>query len=450
MTKDKFLKELEKKLKVLTESEIKDIIDEYRDIIEEKIKHGKTEEEAVKEFGDINKLAKEILSAYKIDPEYNKNDNKNKTIVDDCEDLIKNGAKKLSEVTDEVVEGLKKSNMTTENIFEIIIKVILVLLGLAILKLPFYIISEIGSGIFNIGLSPLSDISGIIWKILIELIYVVVCILVVIVFISKYTNNTTEENKSNIGKKDIKKEESKEEKKTSKKKVADDTLGTFLLLLSKIFVVMVILLPIWMTLFGILIAISFIIYFIIKGVYVFGFLIFLLGITGILINISTIIYNLLFKSKKTPLFPILISFILIILGTILSIDYIVNLKYYDKLPNNLNLKTNKYEEVINENTVIPNIDEIIIDNNLDDYNIIIEVSYYDEYFKVSEHIDTDEENYISFNIYNNKGDMYELKKVSNLFIDNLRKNEVYNYSLLNSINIKVYANEFTKELIKND
>ena len=41
MTKDKFLRELEKKLSILSEEERKDTINEYRDIIEEKVKHGK-------------------------------------------------------------------------------------------------------------------------------------------------------------------------------------------------------------------------------------------------------------------------------------------------------------------------------------------------------------------------------------------------------------------------
>ncbi|MBS7021215.1 MAG: DUF1700 domain-containing protein, partial [Firmicutes bacterium] len=70
MTKKKFLSELEKKLNVLNESEIKDIINEYSDIIDEKVKHGKTEKEAIEDFGKIEDLAKEILSAYKINPDY--------------------------------------------------------------------------------------------------------------------------------------------------------------------------------------------------------------------------------------------------------------------------------------------------------------------------------------------------------------------------------------------
>ena len=66
MNKKSFIKKLKNNLNVLEESEVKDIIEEYSDIIDEKIKDGKTEEEAIKDFGDINELSKEILKVMKI------------------------------------------------------------------------------------------------------------------------------------------------------------------------------------------------------------------------------------------------------------------------------------------------------------------------------------------------------------------------------------------------
>lgn len=455
MNKEKFLKELEKKLQVLSDSEKEDIINEYRDIIEEKIKHGKKEDEAIKEFGDIDKLAEEILSAYKINPEYGKNE-KSKGFVSDCENLIKEGAKKLSDVTDEVVDSFKKSNieLTTENIFEIIIKVILVLLGLAILKLPFYVVSEIGSGIFNVGLSPFNQITSACWKVIVEIIYIIVCILVIIAFISKYTNNNsnnnskdkkeTRETKKNENKKELVKKEEK-----GKKKQIEDTLGNFLLLLSKLFVLFIILFPIWMIIISLLIVIACIIYFLIKGIAIYGFLILTLAITGILITLSTVIYNLLFNNKKTSLWPLLINFILFIIGCMLSFDYIINLEYYDELPNNLAPATIKYDEVLNGKTYIPNGDyELVIDNNLEDNHILVEINYYDEFETVNKHRGNNEdEEYINFYTTDKNSGIETAKKVNKLFIDNLKANKIYNYSLLNEMKIKIYINENTKELI---
>ena len=66
MSKEKFLERLRKKLSILESSEIDDIINEYDGYIEEKIKKGFTEEEAVKSMGEVDELAKELLSAYKI------------------------------------------------------------------------------------------------------------------------------------------------------------------------------------------------------------------------------------------------------------------------------------------------------------------------------------------------------------------------------------------------
>ena len=66
MTKDEFLRILDRKLQVINERERRDIIDEYRTHIEMKVQEGKTEAEAIEDFGDIDELVNEILDAYKI------------------------------------------------------------------------------------------------------------------------------------------------------------------------------------------------------------------------------------------------------------------------------------------------------------------------------------------------------------------------------------------------
>jgi len=54
VNKKEFLDSLEKKLSVLEDNEKQDIIIEYTDTINEKIKQGQTEEEAIKDFGNID------------------------------------------------------------------------------------------------------------------------------------------------------------------------------------------------------------------------------------------------------------------------------------------------------------------------------------------------------------------------------------------------------------
>lgn len=215
MKKNKFLKDLEQKLIVLSEEERKDIINEYRDIIEEKVKHGKTEEEAVKEFGGIDNLATEILSTYKINPDYGK---EKKDIK--FEDHIENGAKKLSEWTSSFVDSVKNKDvdLTLEDVFKIAIKIILLLLLLMLLKLPFYILGELGESFINLGYMPFDGFMTVLWKVVLSLFYIGLCIFVIVVSASKMINVTPkDDNKKKETKKTIKSEVKEEVKKEIKK-----------------------------------------------------------------------------------------------------------------------------------------------------------------------------------------------------------------------------------------
>lgn len=85
MTKDEFLRILDRKLQVINERERRDIIDEYRTHIEMKVQEGKTEAEAIEDFGDIDELVNEILDAYKINTKQVNNsfDHKFNSFMDD-------------------------------------------------------------------------------------------------------------------------------------------------------------------------------------------------------------------------------------------------------------------------------------------------------------------------------------------------------------------------------
>ena len=63
MNKEGFLKELESHLRVLDDKEQQDILDEYAQHIDLKMKSGLSEEEAIRDFGNIGELAADILEA---------------------------------------------------------------------------------------------------------------------------------------------------------------------------------------------------------------------------------------------------------------------------------------------------------------------------------------------------------------------------------------------------
>lgn len=99
MTKNDFIGYMNSSLAVLNSDEIDDIISEYTQHIDNKIAEGMTEEEAVKSLGSIEDIVRDILSAYSVDPDYNRKEHADisktiKTTAKGCFsafcDLIKN------------------------------------------------------------------------------------------------------------------------------------------------------------------------------------------------------------------------------------------------------------------------------------------------------------------------------------------------------------------------
>lgn len=189
MNKEEFLSQLDKKLKIINEKERKDIVDEYRTHLEMKIKDGKSEEEATADFGNIDELVDEILDAYKINTEqiHNKEDKWDKAL-DNLFRKCKNG---ISSIT----------SLDTDDVVKLLFEFFVVLLLLWLIRIPFEIVSSIGS-------SLLEDIIGLgvgillanIWELIFDLVYVVVFVVLLIkVFdkrIRKYRNK--EMNKESI------------------------------------------------------------------------------------------------------------------------------------------------------------------------------------------------------------------------------------------------------------
>ena len=77
MRKEEFFKLLKTRLAVIEENELEDILSEYRQHIDMKMQSGVSEEEAIKDFGDVDVLADEILESYHVRIDYDgKKENK--------------------------------------------------------------------------------------------------------------------------------------------------------------------------------------------------------------------------------------------------------------------------------------------------------------------------------------------------------------------------------------
>lgn len=113
MNKNEFLKYLEKRFEVLNEKEREDILNEYAQHIDMKMQSGLSEEEAIKDFGNVSELADEILSAYNVDPNYRKNGidvEKVEQTISKGAGVLKKGASKIKDISADFLESFKFAN----------------------------------------------------------------------------------------------------------------------------------------------------------------------------------------------------------------------------------------------------------------------------------------------------------------------------------------------------
>lgn len=227
MTKKDFLDKLREKLEILKSDEVEDIINEYSEHIDEKVKSGVSEEDAILEFGDFNELVTNILDAYKINKNYNKGES---NIVNDLIDTTKN-------VFNETIKII--SSGTFKDILQLLIYVLIALIICAFVKIPFYFIQD---GFENI-ISPLpyriyNVISGIV-AVVINIIYIFIAYIVYIKLMSEKILNNFELNtlKEVSKKKSVNSKKIKEDKiEKSEKKDLHKSDNSFMNFIGKIFV----------------------------------------------------------------------------------------------------------------------------------------------------------------------------------------------------------------------
>lgn len=452
MNKKEFLDKLEKKLSILDESERKDILDEYKDTISEKVKHGQSEEEAVADFGDVDELVKEILSAYKIDPDFEgKDENTFNKLLSDGEDLIKKGADKLAKTSKGLASDFKRTNkeINLSLVFEIVIKIIITIFLIGILRLPFMLIYEVGKGMLDSIFAPFEMMFSFLFGVLLLIVYLSLCVLVIVSLFKGYFKH--DDTALEDAHKEEEENKNSEVKEKSSVKKGRSTLGEAIILIIKIWVVIFIMVPAVFVDLCILFGLCLAIIYLIKGINLFGLGILLLGCLIMCTWFIKLIYGILFKAKKVNVIPLIISIILMMVGGLLFADMIINIDYYDKVPSNIKKESKSYEYKIDERTVISNLngytEEIVKD--MKDGEIKVEVDYYKEATKIKID-DYDAGDYRRIAFVNNYTGINPTKFMYNNFIDNLKDNKIYNYNDVYAFNIKVYGNEKTLEMVEEE
>lgn len=442
MNKKVFLEKLRKKLKILNKDELEDIIEEYEDHINEKVASGKTEEEAVKDFGDFDELVKEILSAYKINEDYEENIKEKNVVadfIDTCVSFVKDFARNI---------GSRSAN----DIVKFVVEFIVLILFIAILKLPVLFVEEVGEWLFEKLVSPFGNGLAIIWRYMIEIIYFVLAVVGIVNFVKKrYMEGETVEEKEVIKKEKIEKKNTKSEaKKINVKKEKRESNGSFtkvLITMIKVFLVFV-LVPAIFSFLAAFVCIVVGVVLLAQGLPYFG--IFLCGLTYISLNYIFIdlCFRFIFNKKlnaKALLVSVITSVALFAVGIGLSFYEVVNTTYVDGVPKQYNKIVKEKREAYSENTKLTCKDlyhgrcSYEVDDTLGD-DIVATVTYYD--FNKDFDITDDLE-------YKRKeNEEYSIKEIYDLVIKNLKNRKLYNYGKLSEIDVKIKVSSQTKEKIK--
>lgn len=163
MNKRELINYLENRLYVLNKAERDDIINEYIQHIDNKLKEGLTEKEAVETLGNIEDMVSEILSAYNVDPNYdNKGENKINTVVAEFFNKFVYSIKSIGDY----ILGQRAINL-----LKLVIKSI-------VLFFVLWIVFMIGLGICSIFANMVSSVIGA-WSFVhfvVNLVYVVVAL----------------------------------------------------------------------------------------------------------------------------------------------------------------------------------------------------------------------------------------------------------------------------------
>lgn len=431
MNKEEFLKKLKKRLSVLEDSEIEDIVSEYEGYIDEKVAKGLSEEEAVKELGDFEEIIQDLLAAYKV-----KNSSNN-------EDSFGNFINKLGTGLDNIIDTLSHKSGT--DIIRLLIEIIIILFIICLLKIPFSMIKDLGGDIFKELVNPIGGVFRAIWYFIIDFSYIIISVIFFIKMLEKrYFKNvsdeiveTIDEEKANSKKKKSSKEDiyetksQKEEMKKEKRVIIEhkehsfiDTITDICMLFLK-FIVLMILIGVVCYLIGMTFALGFMIYLLISGVHYYGILILLVAMFmggELFLRLGV---NFIFNKKnQAPIILGEIISIIVLTGLGLSMSA-VEIANTEIIYNHSNYSTKStYKEIpMTDNLTIHNYDKIVVDNTTDD-TVKIEYIYPD--FNNSIDIEIDLVNHKNgYWLSTNLNRIRLGKNIFKSFIDNLKDKKIY-------------------------
>ncbi len=426
MTKKEFLDTLKRKLEVLNEEEVNDILKEYEEHIDESIKDGVKEEYAIKEFGNIGDLVKDILSAYKINVDnYNSSNDFVKKILSDTKSVF-----------DKFINILTHGSF--KKVCQMIIYILCALLVVAIIRVPFMLLLSIIEKFIDIFPEHIYGILDTFISIFMNVAFIVLGYIVFIKLLNEKLDDEYEiSNKKVIKEKKV----TKKDNKIIEEKIVYKNERTFLDSIADLFkfcfriIACFILLFVAFGLVCSAIGVAYTIMFSINYKFFLGPILASIGVLTGCIWLCNLLFCYICK-KSVSFKNSFITFIIAIImcGSGIGITLIeinkIDFKNYDQELTLSNTYT--YHNIHNIETI--NTVELIKDESIKDGEIIVKI-YIPSFIEV----DIDEENNHTLHLYLSQDGYLFYKQMLN----DIKSGTFYNYEYSNTSKIEVYGNKKT-------
>lgn len=418
---ENYLDKLNEKLYFLDEEERQKVLDRYKKLV-----NGKTYKEIVQEIGSVDVVVKKICCEYNLNYHYYCRTNKFDADVLNLTKIIANFIRDIMRI-------IKKYTYThtLESFLEVCIKLITLIILFALLKLPCILLESFGNYVNKLFFYPYNTSFDTILNLLISFIYLIACVILIVKVFGTYK---------------------REEKVLKEEPKQSDKEYNWLEFIIRIIIYLIILIPLCILGLSILLGLIISIYLVISGIKIFGIIILLMGLLGLIYTLFQTIKDSLNNKNRSFLPMIITSTIIFILGIGFTIYNFSKFKYPNSLEKSSLVMITEEKKITlddtNTNIILSKGNyEVITDDNLTDNEIRVEVSYYDDYVDVLYHQEKVEDiNYLVFRT--TKDDKVDFSSKINNIIKDLKKGYIFNYSNVDKINIKIYANNEVKNNIE--
>ena len=412
MTKRVLFKKIKDHFNNSYQDDIKEILEKYDAIIEDKKLKGMSEKEAVKSLGSIDDIINKIEKKLK------------KENSDMLDELTDNFVKEI----DEIINMISKKK--PRELIKFVIEIFLITLIIAVVHIPISNLINLGKDVFNIFAGPINRFFFLIWRFVLEFAYFLFSLLAfVTIFKKRY----------------LKEEITKKKHESVFSNLSKTILKILIFILKLLAITLLFGLSIYLVGMALILVIC--IYLLIHQVTYFGFYIVMITLFSLGVIFFFAIFNFVLdkKSKTSKMVAtIFINFILLGVGCGIATIEVANTDFVDTPPKDLVTDSLVEELPMEKNVVfIGNVSDFVTDNTIN--NVKIEYIYYPLSTTMQTKI-TRKENfvYLDWDMYN----LYLKKEFINHFINDLKSKKVYNYYI--EPIIKITANEKNIKKIKDN